>query len=173
MIGDGADAQGALAVPGGVHVESRSLHFQRHDAHFPQAVHAVQPLRHTHMVAVEHIGGIDVAHMVGGPVVFRSLHRFGQKLKACDGGKGAGQVELGGKVGIGAGALRDDQIIEVDIVLNGPGGAHPDNILHTVAVIQLVGVDADGGHTHTGGHDGDLDALVGAGIALNAPDVVN
>ena len=36
-----------------------------------------------------------------------------------------------------------------------------------------MGVDADGWHTHAGGHDGDLHALVGAGVALHAPDVVD
>ena len=82
-------------------------------------------------------------------------------------------MELGGKVGIGAGALRDHQIIQVDILLNGARGADADDILHTVAVEQLVGINADGGHTHAGCHDGDLDALVGAGVALHTPDVVD
>ena len=36
-----------------------------------------------------------------------------------------------------------------------------------------MGVDADGGHAHAGSHDGNLDALIGAGVALNAPDVVH
>ena len=58
-------------------------------------------------------------------------------------------------------------------ILNGTGGANPDNILHAVAVIQLVGVDADGGHTHAGGHDGNLHAFVGAGMSLDAPDIID
>ena len=82
-------------------------------------------------------------------------------------------MELGGKVGIGAGALGDHQIIQVDMLLNGARGTDADDILHAVAVEQLVGVNADGGHTHAGGHDGDLDTLVGAGVALHAPDVVD
>ena len=77
-----------------------------------------------------------------------------------------------GPVGIGAGSLGDDQVIQVDVLLDGPGGAHPDNVLHAVAIVKLVGINADGGHTHARGHDGDLHTLVGAGIALDAPDIV-
>ena len=61
----------------------------------------------------------------------------------------------------------------MDVLLNGTGGANPDDILHAVAGEQLVGVDADGGHAHAGGHDGDLHAFVGAGVALDAPDIVH
>ena len=35
-----------------------------------------------------------------------------------------------------------------------------------------VGVDADGGHTHTGGHNGNLNALVVAGVAVDTTDIV-
>ena len=38
---------------------------------------------------------------------------------------------------------------------------------------QLVGVDADAGDAHTGGHNGHRRSLVGAGVALDAPDVVH
>ena len=44
-----------------------------------------------------------------------------------------------------------------------------DNILSE----QLVGVDADGGHAHAGGHDGHADAVIRAGVALHAADVVD
>ena len=59
------------------------------------------------------------------------------------------------------------------MVLNGAGGADTDDVLHAEEVEQLVGVDADGGHAHAGGHDGDLDALIVAGVALNAADIVH
>ena len=36
-----------------------------------------------------------------------------------------------------------------------------------------MGIDADGGHAHTGGHDGHPGALIGAGVALDAPDIVH
>ena len=111
--------------------------------------------------------------MIGGAPGLGGFHGFAEQFPAGDGGEGAGQMELGGVVGIGAGTLGNDQVIEVNILLNGTGRAYPDDVLHAVAVEQLVGVDADGGHTHAGGHDGDLHAFVGAGVALNAPAVVD
>ena len=173
MIGDGADAKGPLAVPGGVHIEGCRLHFQSHHAHFLQRVHAVQPLWDAGVVAVEHIGGIDVAHMVLSPQSLGGIHRGAQKREVRNGGKGAGNVELLGKIGIGTGTLGDHQVIQVDMVLDSTGRTHPDDILHSVAIVKLMGVDADGGHSHTGGHDGDLDPLVSAGVTLDAPDIVH
>ena len=124
------------------------------------------------MVTVEHIGGVDVAHMVGGAVGFRGLHRLGQQGKIRNGRKGAGQMELLCPVGIGAGALSQHQIIHMDVLLNGACGADTDDVLHTEEVKQLVGIDADGGHTHAGGHDGDFDTLVVAGVAVDTTDIV-
>ena len=36
-----------------------------------------------------------------------------------------------------------------------------------------MGVDADGGHSHAGGHHGDGHALIAPVVALDAPDVVH
>ena len=47
------------------------------------------------------------------------------------------------------------------------------DVLHAVLAVELVGVDAHGGHSHAGGHDGDGGVPVGAGVALDAPDVVD
>ena len=82
------------------------------------------------------------------------------------------QMELRRPVGIGAGALGNDQIVQVDVLLNGTGGADPDDIFHPVAVEQLMGVNSDGRHAHAGGHHGHPDPLVQARVALNAPDIV-
>ena len=125
------------------------------------------------MVAVEHIRGIHVAYMVPGTVFLRRLDRFFEQLPGGNRGKGAGKMELGSPVGIRAGALGDHQVVKMDMLLNGPGGSHPDDVLHTVAGEQLMGIDADGGHAHAGGHDGHPDALIKAGIALNAPDIIH
>ena len=53
------------------------------------------------------------------------------------------------------------------------GRAYPDDVFHIVLGVKLIGVDADGGHTHAGGHDAHRGAFIEAGIALNAPDVVH
>ena len=173
MIGNGADAQSPFAVPGGIHIQGGGLHLQRHNAHFLQAVDAVQPLRHTHMVAVEHIGRIDVAHMVLRPVILAGFHRLAEQRVVRDGGKGAGNMELVSEIGIGAGTLRQHDVIQFNMILNGSGRPDPDDVLHAEEVEQLVGIDADGRHAHAGGHDGHLHAFVPAGIAVNAPDVID
>ena len=172
-IGDGADGQRPLAVPGGVQIQGGSFHFQRQHAHLLQAVHAVQSGGHALVVTVEHIGGLEVAHRVAGAVGLGGTDCLFQQIPGGDGGEGAGQMELGGEIGVGAGTLTDDQVIQLHFFLDGAGGANPDDVLHAVAVVQLVGVDADGGHAHAGGHDGDLHALVGASIALDTPDVID
>ena len=59
------------------------------------------------------------------------------------------------------------------MLLNGTGRAYPDDVFHAEEIKQLVGVNADGGHTHAGGHDGDLHALVKAGIAIDTPDIID
>ena len=101
------------------------------------------------------------------------LHRLGEEFEGGDGGESAGEVELAGPVGIGAGPLGQHQVIQLDIFLNGPGGANPDNVLHAEHVKQLVGVNADGRHAHAGGHDGHLHPFVQAGVPLDAPDVIH
>ena len=79
---------------------------------------------------------------------------------------------LSGPVGIGAGTLADDDVIQIDVILNGTGGTHADDLLYAEEVEQLVGVDADGGHSHAGSHDGNLDALVVAGVTVDTTNIV-
>ena len=97
---------------------------------------------------------------------------MGQEGKGANGGEGPGQMELGGPVGVGAGALAENQVIQPHILLQGACGADTENVFHAKDVVELVGVYADGGHSHAGSHNGDLDAPIGAGIALDAPDVI-
>ena len=125
------------------------------------------------MVAVEHIGRIDVAHVIGGAQLPGCFHSGGDQLIRADGGKCAGNMELMGKVGVGAGTLGNDDVIQVDVLLNRACRANPQNVLHAVAVKKLVGVDAHRGHTHTGGHHRHLYTVISAGIALNTADVVD
>ena len=53
------------------------------------------------------------------------------------------------------------------------GAAHADDALHAVLGEKLVGVYADGGDAHAGGHHGHGRALPDPGVALNAADVVH
>ena len=173
MVGDGADAQAPLAVAGGVHIQSGGFHLQSQNSHLLQAVDRVQTLGDVHMVAVEHIGGVDVANMVGCAMLLAGLDGLADHVEVADGSEGTGQVELLLPVGVGGGSLADDDVIEVHMILDGTGGAHTDDVLDTKEVEQLMGIDADGGHAHAGGHDGDLHTLIVAGVALNTTDVVH
>ena len=111
--------------------------------------------------------------MVPGSVGLAGFNRLAEQLPAGNGGKGTGQMVLACPIGIGAGTLAQHQIIQLDILLDGTGGANPDDVLHAVAIEQLMGVNTNGRHTHAGGHDGHPDALIGAGIALDAPNIVH
>ena len=82
-------------------------------------------------------------------------------------------MELAGPVGIRAGTLADDDVIEVDMILNGTGRANADNVLHAEEVEQFMGVDTDGRHAHAGSHDGDLHALVVTCVAVDATDIIH
>ena len=173
MIRDGADAQASLAITGSVHIQSGSLHFQRHNAHLLQCVHAIQAFGNQGMVAVEHVGRADITHMVGSAVGLSSLNCLAHQSIVGNGCEIGGQMELGSPVGIGASTLADDQVIQVDVILDGAGGANTDDVLHTEEVEQLVAIDADGGHTHAGSHDGHLHALIVAGVTLHATNIVH
>ena len=80
-------------------------------------------------------------------------------------------MELRGKIAVGAGTLAQHNVVNIDVILDGTGGTHADDVFHTVAVVQLMGVDADGGHTPAGSHDGNLHALLGTGVTVDATDI--
>ena len=90
-----------------------------------------------------------------------------------DGRERAGQMVLARPVRIRAGALPDDDIAQVDILLHRAGRADAQDVFHAEHGIQLPGIDADGRHTHAGGHDGNFYAVVRAGIAVDAADIID
>ena len=167
VIGDGADGQGPLARYSGVHVEARGLHLNAQDTHFVPALIEVG------IGVIEYIGGQEIAYLVPYTQCLALADRGAEKVKIGYGGEAAVQVVLGGVVGIGAGAHADDDVAELNIVGQASCGADADDALHTEEIVQLVGINADGGHTHAAGHDRDGSALVGARVALNAADVVD
>ena len=111
--------------------------------------------------------------MIGRLGIFAGFDSLAEQLIGSDGRKSTGQMELVGKVAVGAGALSQHNIIQIDVVLDGAGRAYTDDVLHAIAIVQLVGVDADGRHAHTGGHNADLHALVSTGVAVDATDIVH
>ena len=97
---------------------------------------------------------------------------FEQSIRA-DRRIGAGIVELCGIARIGAGAHAEDNIAQPDIRGKRPGGADADDIFHAEETIQLIGINADGGHAHAARHHADGHAVIGAGVALHTAHVVD
>ena len=166
VVGDGQDAQGLLAQPLGRPVQARRLHLHRQDAEL-----AVGP-GGLAVVVVELVGGEHLAHVRPDAHLLRRGHGIPQHPIVRGGAELAGESVLVGKVGVGGRAHGDDHIPHLYVVADAAGGADADDGLHTVEVIQLISVQADGGHTHAVAHDGDLLALVGAGVAQHVADGV-
>lgn len=78
-----------------------------------------------------------------------------------------------GIVGVRAGTLGHHHIPQLQLGGDGTGTAHPDDVVHIVEMVELVGVDADGGHAHAGGHHGHRCSAVSAGVAVDAPDMID
>ena len=165
-VGDGEDGKAPLAQLGGVHVKSRGLHLHCQHAH-------LRPFHSGAGGIIEGVGAEDVAHGHVHAVFPGHGHGGLQQGVVCDGGEGAGEAVLVGEVGVGACSLGGNDVPELQAGADGSGGADADDVVHAVLGEQLIGVDADGGHPHAGGHNGDGYILVGAGIAVDAPDVVD
>ena len=100
------------------------------------------------------------------------LYRSFQQGIGGDGGKGAGKPVLCGVVGIGARCLSEDDVTQPDVVGNGAGSSDAQDALHLILVVELVGVDAHGGHAHAAALHRDADTVVCAGVAVHATDFV-
>ena len=95
-----------------------------------------------------------------------------QQAKVGNGCKGAGQLVLGGVVGVGAGAHGQHQVPNLEAFVAGAGGANADDGLDIVEVEKLIGVDGDGGNAHAMSHHAHGFAFVGARVAQHAADFI-
>ena len=111
--------------------------------------------------------------MVGRAGFLAGSDRRAEHIIRCDGRKVAVHMVLMPEIGIRAGALRDDDVADMDVGVDGTGRADAHDVLHAVGIVQLIGINADGRNAHTGGHDGNLHALVVAGVALDAADIID
>ena len=143
-----------------------TLHLHGHDAHLLHAVVAAGGV-------IEGVGGIEVADGHLHAQFLCALHRGGEQLVVADGGESAAELILAGEVGIGAGAHAGAHAAELHIRAHRARGADADDVLHAVVGVELVGVDGDGRDAHAARHHAHAHALVGAGVALHAADVVD
>ena len=111
--------------------------------------------------------------MVCSACLLRRSCSFTNQIPGSNGSKLTGKMELCGIVGIGAGSLADDNVIQVDVLLDGTGTAYSDDVFHIKEVEQFVGINADCRHTHTGSHNRNLHALIVTGVTIDTPDVVH
>ena len=166
LVGDGEEGHGVFTAAGGVAVEGEALHLQSQHAHFPPGLHGGD-------VVIEGVVGGHVAHGDFIPLLPGDLLGLADQREGGDGGEGTGELVLGGVAGVGAGAQGDDQVADVEVFLDGAGGADAHDVLHAVEVEKLIGVDTHGGASHAAALDGDRDAVVLAGIAQHTADTVD
>ncbi len=149
-----------------IEVQCGCLHFHADGAH------ARPLLVHIGAGIVENVGGDDITHLYLRTQIPCGLHRLLQKTVVRDGCNGTRQLELAGIVGIRARAHGDDHILQLHILLESAGAADPDNVVDIIEIEELIGVDSHRGHAHAAAHNGDLLALIGAGIAQHVSDRV-
>lgn len=70
------------------------------------------------------------------------------------------------------GAVREDDVIEFDLVGIRAGRADPDDALDAVLGIEFKGIDPDAGHSHARSHDRDRMAFIGSGIPEHIANIV-
>ena len=57
-----------------------------------------------------------------------------------------------------------NDIPELQLGADRPGGTNADDVIHLVLREELIRVDADGGHSHAGSHNGDGYVPVSPGV---------
>lgn len=166
VVRDREDGEGALFRPGGVHVERRSLHLDGEDAHR-------RPFFVLGVDRVEGVGREDVADLEAVAEGLAGLDGLAQQPEVRDRGERPRQPELGAVVGVGAGALGEDQVADAEVGVVGAGGADADNGVDVVEIEKLVGIDADRGDSHPVAHHADFLSLIGSREAEHPADPVH
>ena len=82
-------------------------------------------------------------------------------------------MELVREVRVGAGTHAEDHLTDVNGRIQSSRGADTDDVLYPEEVVELIGIDADGRHTHTARHNRYSGAFKCAGIAVDATYVVH
>ena len=167
MVGKGADRKSALANLCSVHVKCRSLHLNTENA-------KLCPLHGSLFVCVvEGVGGKKVTNAVSCADLVCLLNSNLHHLVACDGSKCTLKIVLNCKVRVCACAHAEDDVTNLNVLAHSACRADTHDILNAEELEELVGIDADRGHTHTGCHYRNGNTLPEAGVALNTTNVVN
>ena len=77
------------------------------------------------------------------------------------------------KIGIGAGALTDNDVANFNIGVDRARRADAHDVLYAVNSIQFVRIYTYGRHTHAACHNGDFYAVVSSRVTVNTANVVD
>ena len=167
MVGNCADSKCALAKICRIHIERSSLHLNTENA-------KLCPLHSSLCICVvEGVGGEEITNAVSCADLFSLLDSNLHHIVACNGSKRALKVVLYCIVGVGACSHAEDDVANLNLLAHSTCRTDTHNVLNTEVVKELVGVDTDRGHTHTGSHYRNSLALPKTCVAVNTAHVVN
>ncbi len=163
VVGDGADRERADAVLGGEGVQRARLHLDREHAVLDHRLHQLLAR------AVELVTGEDQPDVGGdvGPCPRRVVRRH-QQAEVGDRRVVEAMEPQPVHRRVGAGAGRDHDVAERQLVGHRAAGTYPDRGAHVVLPEQLVGVDRERRLAHAGPLHRDRPSLPGAGVAEHA-----
>ena len=122
-------------------------------------------------LAVEHVRGMDVAldqrNVLGGGAGTQGVVQLAAGLLDVVGVAALGHSVVALRVSAGG----QHHVKQLGLVGVRTSRADADDVLDAILAEQLVGIDADGGHTHAAAHHADGAALVSAGKAVHTAHV--
>ena len=165
MVAHGADHQCTFACAGSVHVQRGCLHLVGKHAH-------LRPVGFAFVFAVEDVGTEHVTYVVLVSAFLGSLYSLAAEFEVGYRCVMSGQVVLCLPVAVGAAALCNHEVAQVDVHLTCAARAYTDDRFYVVEVKQFVRINADGRNTHTVSHYGDTFAFVCAGEGEHTAHVI-
>ena len=120
--------------------------------------HVARENRPHHRVGSQFFGGFDC-------LFHKFRRRFCHEVFA--------EAEVLRKTRGGESGFADNDVPDLNACVNRTRRAHSNYSFHAVKIEQLIAVDSYRRHAHARRHNGNAFAVVVAGVALNAADVVN
>ena len=121
---------------------------------------------------VEEIRGEYLAEVRAYAQLPCGINRKLEQIKACRGRHHALKRIDSGHGRVGRRGHGDHDVPDMYAFLKGSGGSDADDRLHPEEGVKLIGIQGEGGHSHTGTHDRDFFSLICAGIAVHIPYIV-
>ena len=165
MVRDGTYTQCTVARAGCVHIQGSYLHLHSEHSH-------VDPLVGMGILTIEHIRRQHITNLVLISELLARLHRLTYQAEVAYGSECARHLITCCIVAVGAGTHSYCQVADMQVVVDRTSRSHTDDCLHAIEVIELIGVDADRGHTHAVSHHTYSLSLIGTCKAQHATHLV-